>query len=240
MGSRRQKPSDPAGSKSAQHKSSPLPADPRAGGSSARSLWGGDFRRDSLVAVISVALTAGVSWFIYKDELRQARLDADHSLKQTVIADLAPVLLEVAYLHTFKVWLTVELVADHVGKADADLPANLTDLPKLEELRKAHPIEYQKALDYDLQKTKAMGLLLLVHIHFDERSQNAAGSLTSLFEDFALIDQARQTWTPGEGKEAVNLRLIASTQKEIQAQIQAVLEAVIADLTGKPSVVEMR
>jgi len=78
-------------------------------------------------------------------------------LKREILRDVTPLLLELDYLHSFKIWASAESFITMKEMDKEEIKQDNIGLIINNKIRGEFPTELKKFLDYDLQKTKLMG-----------------------------------------------------------------------------------
>jgi hypothetical protein len=186
-----------------------------------------ELKHDLFVALFSAffatIIAAIASWFIVTHQINQSRLDNASSLKLEIIKEVTPLLLEVGYLHTFKVFISVEMAAGIIALNKKELEDGYPTLKVANKIRKKFPIEHQKSLDYDLRKTKVMAFLFLIQHNFGEEQRNAARVLVDIFDDEKLHKLVVSSWKTDTKPEELNPEIMMPYQQKIQSSTNTLL-----------------
>jgi len=179
--------------------------------------------------IVACVLTTIASWFLLSEQFRQARRESQLGLKQSVIKEIAPLLSELQYLHTFKVWSTIETHRALEGKAQEEVLNSYVGLDLQNQLREKYPTEHAKSLDYDLRKTQLMGLLLLVQVNFGYRQAEAARTMVDDFDDERLRNRVGDNWDANASSAAMTRKIMEKSQKEIRTHTLELLQLLVAE-----------
>ncbi|HBE71357.1 MAG TPA: hypothetical protein DDW52_24690 [Planctomycetaceae bacterium] len=214
----KKRPGAPAGAKSEQPNETPAEK-------SESSL-----KHDLFVGAVGALLAAFCSWLLLWQQIGETRQDASLSMKQSVVKDLSPMLFELKFLHTFRVWSEVETYSHWAGRSEEEHLAAYLGLDAQNELREKYPTEHAKALEYHTCESKVMGLLLLVQLHFGSEQGDAARKLIDRLDHKDLQARIRQNWNPEASPRAFTYRLQIDYDKALQSDTEELLSLLLEEI----------